>query len=186
MANSNPRSNLRCHHCAFPLSKEMETSEWTVAPLVRNSFSMIGSAVGGTTSAFYGFSHVMPIVRRCVKGPMWVLSSLVSLKCYSSPLFCSSLNCSLFELVNRLAYGCSCWFITHLPTPHSMNIIYAELVDNMQQMCTIVKVAYIVKVGSKLVNWLVANLDDGGGGGSPSRWLVAAFVKDHAQVRHLH
>ncbi|EOY10669.1 Uncharacterized protein TCM_025973 isoform 2, partial [Theobroma cacao] len=72
MANSNPRTNLRCHHCAGPLSKEMETSEWTVAPLVRDSFSMIGSAVGGTTSAFYGFNHVMPLVRRWVKGPMWV------------------------------------------------------------------------------------------------------------------
>ncbi|XP_022743285.1 uncharacterized protein LOC111294285 [Durio zibethinus] len=72
MANSNPRSDLRCHHCAGPLSKEMETSEWTVAPLVRDSFSMIGSAVGGTTSAFYGFNHVMPMVRRWVKGPMWV------------------------------------------------------------------------------------------------------------------
>ncbi|XP_022718955.1 uncharacterized protein LOC111277074 isoform X3 [Durio zibethinus] len=55
MTNSNARSNLRCHHCAGPLSKEM-----------------IGSAVGGTTSAFYGFNHVMPMVRRWVKGPMWV------------------------------------------------------------------------------------------------------------------
>ncbi|GMI65098.1 hypothetical protein like AT3G04040 [Hibiscus trionum] len=72
MENSNPRRNLRCPHCAGPLSKEMETSEWTVAPLVRDSFSMIGSAVGGTTSAFYGFNHVMPIVRKYVKGPMWV------------------------------------------------------------------------------------------------------------------
>ncbi|KAL4379133.1 hypothetical protein GQ457_02G031430 [Hibiscus cannabinus] len=72
MENSNPRSNMRCPHCAGPLSKEMETSEWTVAPLVRDSFSMIGSAVGGTTSAFYGFNHVMPIVRKYVKGPMWV------------------------------------------------------------------------------------------------------------------
>ncbi|XAR68677.1 hypothetical protein NMG60_11003887 [Bertholletia excelsa] len=33
---------------------------------------MIGSAVGGTTSAFYGFNHVMPAVRRLVKGPMWL------------------------------------------------------------------------------------------------------------------
>ncbi|KAI5388750.1 hypothetical protein KIW84_074425 [Lathyrus oleraceus] len=49
--------NIRCHHCAGPLSKEMETSKWTVAPLIRDSFSMIGSAVGGTTSAFYGFHH---------------------------------------------------------------------------------------------------------------------------------
>ncbi|KAL8096659.1 hypothetical protein AgCh_037581 [Apium graveolens] len=33
---------------------------------------MIGSAVGGTASAFYGFNHAMPIVRRWVKGPMWL------------------------------------------------------------------------------------------------------------------
>ncbi|AES88313.2 hypothetical protein MtrunA17_Chr4g0026361 [Medicago truncatula] len=64
--------NIRCHHCAGPLSKEMETSKWNIAPLIRDSFSMIGSAVGGTTSAFYGFNHVMPIVHRYVKGPMWV------------------------------------------------------------------------------------------------------------------
>ncbi|KAI9185926.1 hypothetical protein LWI28_012071 [Acer negundo] len=72
-ADSNPdKTRVRCHHCAGPLSMEMETSEWTVAPFIRDSFSMIGSAVGGTTSAFYGFNHVMPIVRRWVKGPMWV------------------------------------------------------------------------------------------------------------------
>ncbi|RDX78959.1 hypothetical protein CR513_40680, partial [Mucuna pruriens] len=64
--------NIRCHHCAGPLTKNMETSNWTVPPLVRDSFSMIGSAVGGTTSAFYGFNHIMPVVRRCVKGPMWL------------------------------------------------------------------------------------------------------------------
>ncbi|KZV27709.1 hypothetical protein F511_39839 [Dorcoceras hygrometricum] len=64
--------NLRCPHCAGPLSKEMETSEWTVSPLIRDSFSMIGSAVGGTVGAFYGFNHAMPIVRRWIKGPMWL------------------------------------------------------------------------------------------------------------------
>ncbi|XP_057455975.1 uncharacterized protein LOC130747147 isoform X2 [Lotus japonicus] len=69
---SSSKNDLRCHHCAGPLSKEMETSDWTIAPLVRDSFSMIGSAVGGTTSAFYGFNHVMPVVRRYVKGPMWL------------------------------------------------------------------------------------------------------------------
>ncbi|KAJ4840288.1 hypothetical protein Tsubulata_023409 [Turnera subulata] len=68
----NPASVSRCHHCAGPLSKQMETSDWTVPPLVRDSFSMIGSAVGGTASAFYGFNHVMPIVRKWVKGPMWL------------------------------------------------------------------------------------------------------------------
>ncbi|XP_015167868.1 uncharacterized protein [Solanum tuberosum] len=70
--NKNNFSNIRCAHCTGPLSKEMETSEWTVPPLIRDSFSMIGSAVGGTTSAFYGFNHVMPIVRRWVKGRMWL------------------------------------------------------------------------------------------------------------------
>nr|DAD30183.1 TPA_asm: hypothetical protein HUJ06_031651 [Nelumbo nucifera] len=63
---------LRCPHCAGPLSKEMETSSWTVPPLIRDGFSMIGSAVGGTASAFYGFNHAMPIVQRWVKGPMWL------------------------------------------------------------------------------------------------------------------
>ncbi|KAJ8555610.1 hypothetical protein K7X08_013106 [Anisodus acutangulus] len=70
--NKNSYSSMRCSHCAGPLSKEMETSEWTVPPLIRDSFSMIGSAVGGTTSAFYGFNHVMPIVKRLIKGPMWL------------------------------------------------------------------------------------------------------------------
>ncbi|CAB4267582.1 unnamed protein product [Prunus armeniaca] len=58
MADSKPTTSMRCHHCAGPLSKEMETSGWTVPPLIRDSFSMIGSAVGGTASAFYGFNHV--------------------------------------------------------------------------------------------------------------------------------
>ncbi|VAH59987.1 unnamed protein product [Triticum turgidum subsp. durum] len=54
----------------FGLMKE--TSSWTVTPLVRDSFSMIGSAVGGTAGAFYAFNHAMPVVRRYVKGPMWM------------------------------------------------------------------------------------------------------------------
>lgn len=109
MADSESEASLRCHHCAGPLSKDMETSKWNVTPLIRDSFSMvlalvlsilalftlvfmfyvtcvricafngsrvgaglacvhgfcfgvflhvqIGSAVGGTTSAFYGFNH---------------------------------------------------------------------------------------------------------------------------------
>ncbi|PIA34050.1 hypothetical protein AQUCO_03900150v1 [Aquilegia coerulea] len=71
MEDSKP-SLSRCPHCAGPLSKEMETTRWTIAPLIRDSFSMIGSAVGGTASAFYGFNHAMPVVRRWIKGPMWV------------------------------------------------------------------------------------------------------------------
>ncbi|CAL5352095.1 hypothetical protein CsSME_00039679 [Camellia sinensis var. sinensis] len=72
MGDSNPRRSVRCPHCAGPLAKEMETSDWTLPPLIRDSFSMIGSAVGCTTSAFYGFNHVMPIVQRWVKGPIWL------------------------------------------------------------------------------------------------------------------
>nr|GMD13164.1 uncharacterized protein LOC109159702 isoform X1 [Ipomoea batatas] len=56
-SNLSSKSSMRCPHCAGPLSNEMETSEWTVPPLIRDSFSMIGTAVGGTTSAFYGFNH---------------------------------------------------------------------------------------------------------------------------------
>ncbi|XP_074269982.1 uncharacterized protein LOC141592973 isoform X2 [Silene latifolia] len=32
----------------------------------------IGSAVGGTASAFYGYNFVMPKVQKWVKGPMWL------------------------------------------------------------------------------------------------------------------
>ncbi|KAI3851699.1 hypothetical protein MKX03_022344, partial [Papaver bracteatum] len=75
-----------------PLSKDLETSSWKISPLTRDSFSMvlpfflfvifsfsylkfehtIGSAVGGTASAFYGFNLVMPLVQRRIKGPMWL------------------------------------------------------------------------------------------------------------------
>ncbi|KAL0647590.1 hypothetical protein Bca4012_045881 [Brassica carinata] len=77
MADSAHETEIRCHHCAGPLTKNLETSEWTVSPFIRDSFSMIGSAVGGTASAFIGFNHVytdtmMPIVRKWVKGPMWL------------------------------------------------------------------------------------------------------------------
>ncbi|KAJ0979126.1 hypothetical protein J5N97_014600 [Dioscorea zingiberensis] len=73
MADRAPPSRCsRCPNCAGPLSKDMETSNWTVAPLIRDSFCMIGSSVGGSASVFYGFNHVMPIVRRFVKGPMWL------------------------------------------------------------------------------------------------------------------
>ncbi|XP_034692916.1 uncharacterized protein LOC117919776 [Vitis riparia] len=71
-ADSKPPNNSRCHHCAGPLSKDIETSAWTVPPFIRDSFSMIGTAVGGIASAFYGFNYVMPIVQKRVKGPMWL------------------------------------------------------------------------------------------------------------------
>lgn len=33
---------------------------------------MIGTAVGGSASAFNGFNYGMPYVQRLVKGPMWL------------------------------------------------------------------------------------------------------------------
>ena len=41
MAGPTPKTDIRCPHCAGPLSKEMETSAWTVPPLIRDSFSMV-------------------------------------------------------------------------------------------------------------------------------------------------
>ncbi|GLJ52203.1 hypothetical protein SUGI_1110430 [Cryptomeria japonica] len=65
-------SSLRCRRCAAPLSKDLEESSWSLAPFIRDSFSMIGTTVGGSASAFYGFNHGMPPVQRLVKGPMWL------------------------------------------------------------------------------------------------------------------
>ncbi|MQM21863.1 hypothetical protein Taro_054907 [Colocasia esculenta] len=53
---------IAAHGGAFSFSRFRslslkETSAWTVAPFIRDSFSMIGSAVGGTASAFYGFNY---------------------------------------------------------------------------------------------------------------------------------
>ncbi|KAJ4908135.1 hypothetical protein Rs2_11793 [Raphanus sativus] len=76
MADSGHEIDISCHHCAGPLTKSLETSELTVTPFIRDSFSMIGSAVGGTASAFIGFNHVMPIVRKWIKGPMLCSFSL--------------------------------------------------------------------------------------------------------------
>ncbi|PON44826.1 Transmembrane protein [Parasponia andersonii] len=82
MADSkNGESSLRCHHCAGPLTKEMETSDWTVRPFIRDSFSMIGSAVGGTTSAFYGFNHggAVPAVAQLASSSYYATFSSSSL-----------------------------------------------------------------------------------------------------------
>ncbi|KAK8956850.1 hypothetical protein KSP39_PZI001596 [Platanthera zijinensis] len=40
MEKPNP-SPFRCPHCAGPLSKNLETSNWTVGPLIRDSFGMV-------------------------------------------------------------------------------------------------------------------------------------------------
>ncbi|XP_072082370.1 uncharacterized protein [Arachis hypogaea] len=58
------------HHCAAPLSNDVvrsfETAHWTVLPFIRDSFCMIGYAIGATTSAFYGFNNVLPDLCGCI------------------------------------------------------------------------------------------------------------------------
>nr|XP_024366262.1 uncharacterized protein LOC112277780 isoform X2 [Physcomitrium patens] len=61
----------RCPRCSAPLSKDLESSGWTIAPFVRESFAMVGTAVGGTLSSFYAFNAVMPHVKKRVGGPIW-------------------------------------------------------------------------------------------------------------------
>ncbi|KAL2632812.1 hypothetical protein R1flu_004291 [Riccia fluitans] len=65
-------SSPRCPRCAAPLSKDLEASGWTIAPFMRDSFAVVGTAVGGSTSAFYGFNTLMPPVHKHVKGPLWL------------------------------------------------------------------------------------------------------------------
>ncbi|CAM8984270.1 unnamed protein product [Rhodiola kirilowii] len=72
MADSKCQIGTTCQLCAGPLLKEAETTSWNIPPLLRDSFSMIGSAVGGISSAFYAFNSVMPTVQKRVKGPMWL------------------------------------------------------------------------------------------------------------------
>ncbi|MCL7029909.1 hypothetical protein MKW94_026602 [Papaver nudicaule] len=92
-----------CPHCAGPLSKDLETSRWTISPLIRDSFCMIGSAVGGTASAFYGFNHVMPVVQRRIKGPMW-LQFLVGVSVFEFIIFVSlNVISSSFANVSRMS-----------------------------------------------------------------------------------
>ncbi|QHO31062.1 hypothetical protein S83_025799 [Arachis hypogaea] len=43
-----------------------ETTHWTVLPFIRDSFCMIGYAIGATTSAFYGFINVLPDLCACI------------------------------------------------------------------------------------------------------------------------
>eukprot|EP00249_Psilotum_nudum_P012753 c23961_g1_i2 orf=179-685(-) len=79
----------RCPRCSAPLSKDLEASGWTIAPFVKDSFAMIGTAVGGTVSAFYGFNHAMPPIRRWITGPVW-LQFAVGLP----PLIIFSISCA--------------------------------------------------------------------------------------------
>ncbi|KAG0590036.1 hypothetical protein KC19_1G066000 [Ceratodon purpureus] len=61
----------RCPRCSAPLSKDLEASGWTIAPFMRESFAMIGTAAGGSVASFYAFNAVMPHVKKRVGGPIW-------------------------------------------------------------------------------------------------------------------
>ncbi|KAI4386658.1 hypothetical protein MLD38_004573 [Melastoma candidum] len=96
----------------------METSRWNLPPLMRDSFSMIGSGLGGTASAFYGFNHVMPVVHKWVKGPMSLhfLIGAPLVIVFSSTftgLTVPDLQCALHETLLALNIGCNsepAWF----------------------------------------------------------------------------
>ncbi|GLJ46080.1 hypothetical protein SUGI_0970710 [Cryptomeria japonica] len=62
----------RCPRCFSPISNNSDISGWTMAPVVRDTFTMVGTTAGGTLGAFHGFNRVMPFVQSCVRGPMWL------------------------------------------------------------------------------------------------------------------
>eukprot|EP01018_Ginkgo_biloba_P017873 Gb_05805 [translate_table: standard] len=62
----------RCPRCFSPISEDSEARGWTMAPVVRDTFMMVGTTAGGTLSAFQGFNQVMPFVQSRVRGPMWL------------------------------------------------------------------------------------------------------------------
>ncbi|CAL0332135.1 unnamed protein product [Lupinus luteus] len=101
MTAKSPNNNLRCHHCAGPLSKHMETTQWTIPPLIRDSFSMIGSAVGGVTSAFYGFNHAFwDTLRACLVGKIGLAVSF-----YCNPEFGDQQD-RIGQSVGPILYAC--------------------------------------------------------------------------------
>lgn len=81
----------RCPRCFAPIFSDSVTSGWTLAPVIRNAFSMVGITAGGTLSAFHGFNRVMPFVRDRFRGPMW-LHFFIGIP----PIMVWSLTCAAF------------------------------------------------------------------------------------------
>ncbi|CAF2120167.1 unnamed protein product [Brassica rapa subsp. narinosa] len=52
MVDSNHETEIRCHHCAGSLTKNLETSEWTVSPFIRDSFSMSNYSFAAIVNKF--------------------------------------------------------------------------------------------------------------------------------------
>ncbi|XP_057808392.1 uncharacterized protein LOC131022859 isoform X1 [Salvia miltiorrhiza] len=128
MAEQNPNHgggradnrSTRCPHCAGPLTMEMETSKWTVTPLVRDSFSMIGSAVGGIAGAFYGYNRTMPIVRRWIKGPMWLHFFIGG-----PPIIVFSSGCAGLAGEMAAPVNCSCLLAKHIPDRNLLILLFS-------------------------------------------------------------
>ncbi|KAK3446369.1 hypothetical protein EUGRSUZ_A02080 [Eucalyptus grandis] len=57
--NPRPRGGFRCHHCAGPLSKDMEASDWNVSPLIRDSFSMVNPLASASLPASLAIARVL-------------------------------------------------------------------------------------------------------------------------------
>ncbi|XP_057844594.1 uncharacterized protein LOC131054147 isoform X4 [Cryptomeria japonica] len=77
----------RCPRCFSPISNNSDISGWTMAPVVRDTFTMVGTTAGGTLGAFHGFNRVMPFVQSCVRGPMWLHFFIGGLPCLLLPKF---------------------------------------------------------------------------------------------------
>lgn len=81
----------RCPRCFSPIPSDSVTSGWTLAPVIRDTFSMVGTTAGGTLGAFHGFNQVMPFVQNRLRGPMW-LHFLIGIP----PIMLWSLTCATF------------------------------------------------------------------------------------------
>ncbi|XP_057844591.2 uncharacterized protein LOC131054147 isoform X1 [Cryptomeria japonica] len=67
-----PKLNFIVLFQVYILIIQQDISGWTMAPVVRDTFTMVGTTAGGTLGAFHGFNRVMPFVQSCVRGPMWL------------------------------------------------------------------------------------------------------------------
>eukprot|EP00252_Welwitschia_mirabilis_P002163 TRINITY_DN12076_c0_g1_i2.p1 TRINITY_DN12076_c0_g1~~TRINITY_DN12076_c0_g1_i2.p1 ORF type:complete len:163 (+),score=31.55 TRINITY_DN12076_c0_g1_i2:170-658(+) len=62
----------RCPRCFSLISASPDANSWAMAPVLRDTFTMVGTTGGGTISAFQGFNKVMPLVQSRFRGPMWL------------------------------------------------------------------------------------------------------------------
>ncbi|XP_057844592.2 uncharacterized protein LOC131054147 isoform X2 [Cryptomeria japonica] len=82
-----PKLNFIVLFQVYILIIQQDISGWTMAPVVRDTFTMVGTTAGGTLGAFHGFNRVMPFVQSCVRGPMWLHFFIGGLPCLLLPKF---------------------------------------------------------------------------------------------------